>query len=88
MLRALRSNDLFVEITWDGPDQTERGATTQYEVGYVRTATDCMRFARVEPSPQADCSETVSDLKVLINSVFVRWSQVVPSSLKTFHLYN
>ena len=49
-------HDNFVQIDWTNPNETSHGVTTEFEVGYVRDETDCMRFGVNGP----DCTETVS----------------------------
>ena len=55
-LNAVISNDLFVQLNWTNPSEANRGTTTAFEVGYVRTEEDCLRFEAIE-SNQMDCGD-------------------------------
>ena len=52
-------NSYMFQITWTDPVQTDRGQTTGFEVGYVRSNADCSFFSSLE-ADQPDCTEEVS----------------------------
>ena len=49
-------HDNFVQIDWTNPNETSHGVITEFEVGYVKDKTECMRF----DVNGYDCTETVS----------------------------
>lgn len=61
------TTDFSANLVWTAPNETNIGATTQYEVSYRRTQQNCDTFAIIELNV-TDCSETVSKICMTIFS--------------------